>query len=101
MGGEGSCRGRARPLQDMLCTRAGVFFGPFEIQGQVRGMFQVARDFALAVHGPGHPSVADTKLNTGEVYCLQGKYGRALQMYQEAQEVYVAVYCCLNSPTRL
>ena len=55
--------------------------------GQALGMYKVAQDCALALHGPEHPVTAATLNNMGIVYKEQGKYEQALESFSKSLEI--------------
>jgi Tfp pilus assembly protein PilF len=46
----------------------------------------------MAVHGPDHPSVADTLTNVANLYKDQGKYDQAEANFEESLRIKMAVH---------
>jgi len=86
----GAAGGGVGLLQDVftMCTKAGNFLGDVCGQnGQALGMYQVAQDCGLALHGPEHHLLSLTHSNMGTVCRLQGRYEEALVHFGKAVEI--------------
>ena len=77
-------------MQDVIdmCDQAGGFFAGVGGQyGQALGLYKVALDCALALHGSQHLDVAKTHNNMGIVYEAQGKYEEALEAHSKSLDI--------------